>query len=81
MIPFKFLHKQPTEDEEIRNYLLNNLPRHIILSGEIGAYMYGVDSAIMSMPYNPFTDTQMGFAWNRGFWDTKELIKRRNENI
>ena len=77
MLIFKFLHKK-SEDNEIRDHLRDNIPSSIILGEEIDTYMHGVDSAIVSMPYNPHMTADAvdkAWVWNRGFWDAKDLMR------
>ena len=77
---FKFLHK-PNKNDYIREYMRQTIPQYIILSNNEDAYMHGVDSAIINMGYNPYTDMVRGDIWIRGYWRTKEIIKEENDTI
>ena len=76
MIPFKFFHKDLTDDE-IKEHLRINIPNYIVACGELSAYWHGVDSGLTSMGYNPYPDNVRGEIWIRGFWDASNLKHRK----
>ena len=78
MKPFKFFNTNDiTNTDDIRDFLMSEVPDYIVACGEIGAYREGVDSGINSNGYNPYHDNIRGEIWNRGFWDATNLIHRR----
>jgi hypothetical protein len=75
--PFKFFQKKPTEPNELREFMRNNVPIDVVACGEIGTYLQGVESGISGSGFNPYHDSLRGEIWNRGFWNSTNLLYRR----
>jgi hypothetical protein len=78
MKPFKFFNTNDiTNTDDIRDFLMSEVPDYIVACGEIDAYRDGVNAGINSNGYNPYHDNIRGEIWNRGFWNATNLIHRR----
>ena len=69
MKPFKFFNTNHiTNTDDIRDFLMSEVPDYIIACGEIGAYREGVDAGVGNNRNCPYTDELRSEIWNRGYY-------------